>query len=67
MGVGRELYNHALKVAREHGYNQIWLGVWEHNLKAIQFYKKLGFEKIGEHAFYMGEDKQIDEIMSIAI
>ena len=45
MGVGRELYNHALKVAREHGYNKIWLGVWEHNLKAIQFYKNLALKK----------------------
>lgn len=67
MGVGKELYNHALKIAKEYGYNKIWLGVWEHNQKAIQFYKKLGFEKIGEHTFYMGEDKQIDEIMSVVI
>ncbi|SUM69231.1 acetyltransferase family protein [Staphylococcus nepalensis] len=33
------------------------------NENAIQFYKKLGFYKIDEHVFFMGDEKQIDFIM----
>jgi ribosomal protein S18 acetylase RimI-like enzyme len=37
--------------------------VWEHNQKAIQFYRKWGFEKFGEHFFMVGNDKQNDWLM----
>ena len=42
---------------------EIWLGVWEKNEKALCFYKKQGFYKIGEHSFFMGDDEQTDYIM----
>ncbi len=41
----------------------LWLGVWEHNLKAIRFYEKMGFEKFGEHVFGMGFEDQTDWLM----
>lgn len=63
-GLGKQLFEHALTVATENNCNRIWLGVWEKNDNAIQFYKRLGFTKIDEHAFYMGDERQIDYIMS---
>lgn len=62
-GLGKQLYNKALEVAQALSCNHIWLGVWEQNQNAIAFYKSLGFKKIDEHAFYMGDERQIDHIM----
>ena len=50
-------------VAEEKGYDFVWLGVWEHNPKAIRFYQKMGFEKFGTHIFDIGDDPQTDWMM----
>ncbi|PTQ83815.1 spermine/spermidine N-acetyltransferase [Trichococcus patagoniensis] len=63
-GIGRYLLEHAIGLAQQAGKRNIWLGVWEHNAPARAFYKTMGFERTGEHAFYMGADKQIDHIMT---
>lgn len=62
-GLGKKLYELAVKRAVEQSKDSIWLGVWEHNLAAMEFYKKMGFKKVGQHSFFMGEDEQIDFIM----
>jgi len=59
-GVGKALMHHCLEIAREKGKEWIWLGVWEHNQRAIDFYTKWGFEKFGEHVFLLGQDIQTD-------
>lgn len=41
--VGRELMEHCKKLAREQRYDLIWLQVWQHNQRAVQFYQKAGF------------------------
>ena len=41
----------------------LWLGVWEKNTKAIQFYQRHGFYKFGTHPYYIGNDKQTDWMM----
>ena len=51
----------ALAAARRKRY--VWLGVWEKNEKAIRFYTKNGFSRVGTHTFVMGEDVQTDYIM----
>ncbi|WP_039790739.1 GNAT family acetyltransferase, partial [Paenibacillus riograndensis] len=43
------------------------LGVWEKNENAIAFYKKMGFVQTGSHSFYMGDEEQIDIIMTTDI
>ena len=62
-GLGKDLLEHAISIAIEHGKKYIWLGVWEHNEKAKRFYQKNGFYRIGEHSFVVGDDVQIDYIM----
>jgi ribosomal protein S18 acetylase RimI-like enzyme len=42
---------------------QLWLGVWERNPRALAFYRKWGFEVVGEHIFKLGDDLQRDLIM----
>lgn len=62
-GYGRELLEFAHARAKELNRTGIWLGVWEHNYNALAFYKKMGFQRIGEHTFIMGDDAQVDYIM----
>lgn len=62
-GLGRYLMEQAIAIAIERNKAYVWLGVWEKNEKAIRFYKKNGFYKIGTHIFVMGEDVQTDYVM----
>ncbi|MFC4102525.1 GNAT family N-acetyltransferase [Paenibacillus xanthanilyticus] len=63
-GLGKHLIHYATDIARARGKAKIWLGVWEHNERAIAFYKKMGFEQTGAHTFLMGDDEQLDLIMT---
>lgn len=62
-GVGQRLLDHALHLARQKGLVYVWLGVWEHNPRAIRFYEKNGFVRFGEHPFTMGDEVQTDWLM----
>ncbi|WDM19949.1 GNAT family N-acetyltransferase [Paenibacillus polymyxa] len=66
-GLGKYLLNKAMEIAMEHNKKKIWLGVWEKNENAIAFYMKMGFVQTGAHSFYMGDEEQIDFIMSKTI
>lgn len=62
-GIGKSLMLHSLDFAKENGHDIFWLGVWEFNYRAQEFYKKFGFEKCGEHIFQLGSDPQTDWLM----
>lgn len=62
-GLGRYLMEQAIAMAVAQKKRYVWLGVWEHNEKALQFYKANGFYKISTHPFVMGEDVQTDDLM----
>jgi len=61
--IGKLLMDKALRFAADNHYDWIWLGVWERNFKAQEFYKKWGFEKFSEHIFWQGDDPQIDWLL----
>ncbi|MFL2029436.1 GNAT family N-acetyltransferase [Loigolactobacillus zhaoyuanensis] len=63
-GLGRQMIARAITLAQQLGKTKLWLGVWEHNLPAQQFYAKLGFIRSGQHSFVMGDDPQTDLIMT---
>ena len=67
LGLGQKLFNKAIDVSQELNKKKIWLGVWEKNQNAIAFYKRNGFVQTGAHSFYMGEEEQIDFIMTKTI
>jgi diamine N-acetyltransferase len=62
-GIAHELMRSVLDTARELGISTVWLGVWEHNPRAIRFYEKCGFVDTGSHPFLVGTDLQTDRIM----
>jgi diamine N-acetyltransferase len=63
-GLGKYLLNKAMEIAMERKKKKIWLGVWEKNENAIAFYHKKGFVQTGVHSFYMGDEEQVDLIMT---
>jgi ribosomal protein S18 acetylase RimI-like enzyme len=63
--VGQLLYEHAIQVARQLQMEFVWLGVWEENLKAFNFYKKNGFVEFDQHIFKLGDDEQRDLMMKL--
>ena len=62
-GIGKALLEFAFSFAKNNNRNIIWLGVWENNHRAINFYKRYGFEKFDEHIFMVGNDAQTDWLM----
>ncbi len=62
-GIGQRLMDFALDKARDQGMDYVWLGVWEDNVKALKFYERNGFLRIGEHFFTVGEDEQTDYLL----
>lgn len=63
-GLGKVLLNKALEIAIEQNKKNVWLGVWEKNENAIAFYEKMGFVQTGTHSFHMGDEEQVDWIMT---
>jgi ribosomal protein S18 acetylase RimI-like enzyme len=54
----------ALKRAQSLGCDVVWLGVWDRNERAIEFYRKWGFEEFGDQPFQLGIDVQNDLLMA---
>ena len=61
--IGAALMQKAIAVAKEKSKHIIWLGVWEKNQRAIDFYHRFGFTKFGECDFLLGNDMQRDWLM----
>jgi ribosomal protein S18 acetylase RimI-like enzyme len=59
-GVAHALMESCLEAARSRGARTLWLGVWERNPRAVAFYAKYGFARVGEHTFMLGADAQTD-------
>lgn len=66
-GVGQMLYEHALQIARQMKVDYVWLGVWEENRRAVNFYKKNGFVEFDKHIFRLGDDEQTDLMMKLLL
>jgi len=56
MKIGFQLQNQLLEKARTLGFEKIWLSVLNSNERAINFYRKNGFETIGNHDFQIGQE-----------
>jgi diamine N-acetyltransferase len=66
-GVGQLLYNKAIQIARQKSGEYVWLGVWEENHRAINFYTKNGFVEFDRHVFKLGNDEQTDIMMKLKL
>ena len=53
-GVGTALINEVINIARDEVPDSVWLDTYVSNEKAIHFYERFGFEKIGRYYFTIG-------------
>ncbi|NJY62852.1 GNAT family N-acetyltransferase [Salinimicrobium sp. CDJ15-81-2] len=65
--VGKLLFDQALEIGKQRKLDFVWLGVWENNIRAIQFYRKNGFVEFDKHIFRLGKDEQTDIMMKLKI
>ena len=65
--VGQLLFDKALTIAKEQHVAYVWLGVWEENKRAIQFYTKNGFVEFDQHIFVLGDEAQTDIMMKLEL
>ncbi len=61
-GLGSQLMQLTLQECRQQGYESVWLGVWDQNLRAQRFYERCGYKKIGKKSFILGSDIQVDTV-----
>jgi ribosomal protein S18 acetylase RimI-like enzyme len=63
-GVAAALMERTFEQARLHKCDVVWLGVSEHNDRAIAFYRKCGFDALGLHR--VGDDAHAHEDLLMA-
>ncbi len=63
VGVGRILLSWTIDRARERGADDLYLGVWSKNDRAIAMYKSRGFEIVGRYDFRVGDHLDDEFIM----
>lgn len=62
-GSGKLLMEKSIEYARQLGKTAIFLIVWKENARALAFYRKCGFDIVGEQEFMLGTDLQHDWLM----
>ncbi len=61
-GIAQQLMDFFILFAQQNKYQLVWLGVWEHNVRAQKFYEKYGFADSGHrHDFPIGDTAQTDK------
>jgi ribosomal protein S18 acetylase RimI-like enzyme len=55
LNLGKELFNFNVNLSKENNQKGIWLAVWVENQRAISFYEKRGFVKVGKFDFKISE------------
>ena len=56
LGIGLQLMNFNSTLAQKNKQSGIWLEVWKENFRAIKFYKKVGFEIVGNANFKVSKN-----------
>jgi ribosomal protein S18 acetylase RimI-like enzyme len=62
-GRGSLLLNAALDWLEKDGPRPLWIGVWSENFGAQKLYGRLGFDKVGEYHFAVGETRDLEFIL----
>ena len=65
--VGQILLDKAIAIGQQSSTDYMWLGVWEENRRALQFYTKNGFLVFDKHVFILGNEEQMDLLMKLEV
>jgi ribosomal protein S18 acetylase RimI-like enzyme len=64
LGAAAELMQASIAAAAARGAASLWLGVNNQNARAIKFYEKSGFRKVGTKSFRLGTTVEHDYVMA---
>ncbi len=66
-GLGSRMVQIAVEQAKKNGFEQLELGVFSDNERAIRLYTKMGFQKCGvqPHAFKLKDGVYCDELLMV--
>jgi diamine N-acetyltransferase len=62
-GTGAALMQACIAESRKRRCDGIWLSAWDKNTRALRFYHKWGFSRVGTQTFQVGNDRQNDQIL----
>ena len=66
-GLGARLMAEVHAQARRRGARTLWLGVYDRNVRAVEFYKRFGFAQVGSQEFLFGGRLYMDPIYAITV
>lgn len=66
-GVAARLMDDAIAFARQRGARALYLSVYENNERAQRFYRRYGFEQVGEYDFMVGRVRDRDLIWRLEL
>lgn len=66
-GLGARLMQAVHEQARERGAKTLWLGVYDRNVRAVEFYERFGFAKVGGQEFLFGGEIYVDPVYAVAV
>jgi len=55
LNLGKKLFDFNIEITKQNNQKGIWLAVWIENKRAINFYQKMGFMRVGNHDFKISE------------
>jgi GNAT superfamily N-acetyltransferase len=66
-GVAQPLMAWVIDEARKTGASDLYLSVFSENHRARRFYDRYGFEHVGDNAFMVGNQADLDHVMRLAL
>jgi ribosomal protein S18 acetylase RimI-like enzyme len=66
-GLGARLMQAVQAGARQRGAATLWLGVYDRNLRAVAFYERFGFARVGSQAFVFGGEVYLDPVYAAPV
>jgi ribosomal protein S18 acetylase RimI-like enzyme len=57
-GIATSMFERQLQLAYQENQKGIWLYTWVENKRAIAFYEKMGFERVGQYDFQISANRK---------
>ena len=66
-GLAQRMMDWAIATARERGAAEVFLSVYVDNDRARRFYERYGFVRVGRYDFMVGNHRDEDDLMRLAL
>lgn len=66
-GLAARMMEHVLALARSTGADELFLSVFVDNHRARRFYERYGFVRVGRYDFMVGNHRDEDDVMRVAL